>query len=185
MVDASQADQTVVLAQRLRAADPGAASLLDTLYRKPLVRFCWGYLGDGEEAEDAVHDVWCKVLSAKKIPEHFRPWLYRVARNQCLNVLRHRKRRRDGGRLPDVSQIGESLTGHLTRLVKDEQHRRLIEIVQELPPKQREVLRLRYVEDLSRAEIADVLEIAPSSVKTQLFEGLKKLRKHISLFDER
>jgi RNA polymerase sigma-70 factor (ECF subfamily) len=68
------------------------------------------------------------------------------------------------------------MSGHLTHLVKNEQASQLAALVQSLPEDQQEVLRLRYVEDLSRAEIADVLEISESIVKSRLFEGLKKLR---------
>ena len=86
--------------------------------------------------------------------------------------------------LPAASQVHELLTGHLTRLARVEQHSRLAELVGQLPETQREVLRLRYVEDLSRAEIAEVLEIPGSVVKSRLFEGLKRLRARASLLDE-
>ncbi|MCG8409297.1 MAG: sigma-70 family RNA polymerase sigma factor [Phycisphaerales bacterium] len=52
-----------------------------------------------------------------------------------------------------------------------------------LPPTYHEVLRLRHVEGLSRAEIASVLEIPESVVESRLFEGLKKLREHTSLLE--
>ena len=54
-----------------------------------------------------------------------------------------------------------------------------------LEESQREVLRLRYVEDLSRLEIAEVLDIPESVVKSRIFEGLKKLREHASRLEER
>ena len=49
---------------------------------------------------------------------------------------------------------------------------------------QREVLRLRYVEDLTRGEIAEVLEVPESAVKSRLFETLKRLREKASLLDQ-
>ena len=57
---------------------------------------------------------------------------------------------------------------------------RVSELVQGLPDAQRETLRLRYVEGLSRAEIAEVIETTESVVKSRLFEGLKKLREQMS-----
>jgi RNA polymerase sigma-70 factor (ECF subfamily) len=174
-------EATVTLVLRLRSKAPQAADELHRLYRGALVRFCWGYLGRMEEAEDAVQDIACKILSAPEIPpsEQFRPWLYKMARNHCLNLARDRATRRDGQALPAGSQLAEGLTGNLTRLVRDEARSKLVERVAELPDTQREVLRLRYVEDLSRAEIAEVLEVPESVVKSRLFEGLKTLRRAV------
>ena len=177
-------DQTRLLGQRLRRGDSDAVILLDRLYRDALLRFCWGYLGQTEEAEDALQDVWYKVLTAGNVPERFRPWLYRIARNHCLNLIRNRARRKDGQTLPDASQIEDAMTGHLTKLVKDELRSRLTELLHSLPDSQREVLRLRYVEGLSRGEIGEVLELSESLVKSRLFEGLKKLREHAALLKD-
>lgn len=178
-------DATPSLIARLRSRDPNAAAELNRLYRESLLRFCWGYLGRVEEAEDAVQDISFKVLSATDIPDAFRAWLYKIARNQCLNLLRHRARHHEGQALPVASQIYEAITGQLTQLVKQEARSNLAEMVQSLEESHREVLRLRYVEDLSRLEIAEVLEIPESLVKSRIFEGLKKLREHASRLEER
>ncbi|MBU0719428.1 MAG: sigma-70 family RNA polymerase sigma factor [Planctomycetes bacterium] len=175
--------QVATLVAHLRTGNPAAAALLDRLFREAALRFCWGYLGSMEEAEDALQDIWCKVLAAPEVPDRFRPWLYRIARNHCLNVLRNEARRRDGHDLPAPSQIEAILTGHLTRMVKDEARQRVTEIVRDLPASQQEVLRLRYVEGLSRSEVAEVLDLAESVVKSRLFEGLRKLREHASILE--
>lgn len=174
----SRDEATVSLVIDLRNKTPQAADQLQRLYREALIRFCWGYLGRMDEAEDAVQDIACKILASAEVPpaEHFRPWLYKVARFHCLNLLRDRAQRKDGRPLPAGSQFVERLTGNLTRLVRDEQRARLADMVHALPEAQQEVLRLRYVEDLSRAEIAEVLEIPESVVKSRLFEGMKRLR---------
>ena len=174
-------DRTSTLVSRLREGNAEAGALLDELYRDVLVRFCWGYLGQVEEAEDAAQDTCYKVLTATGVPDGFRPWLYKIARNHCLNLLRNRARHKEDVELPAASHLDEVLTGHLTRLVRKEQRDRVGELVRGLPESQREVLRLRYVEDLTRVEIAVVLEIAESLVKSRLFEGLKRLRELITL----
>lgn len=169
-------DLTPSLIRNLRRGDPEAGALLEKLYRTALIRFCWGYLGRVEDAEDAVQDITCKVLSSTSVPDVFRPWLYRTARNHCLNLLRQRGRQRDGGELPTGSQLREMLTGQLTRLVRSEQQERVDELVRRLPENQQEVLRLRYIEGLSRGEIAEVLETPEAVIKSRLFEGLNRLR---------
>jgi len=77
----------------------------------------------------------------------------------------------------------EDQTGVLTRLVRQEQRSRIMHLVRAMPADQREVLCLRYVDGLSRAEIAYVLESPEAVVKSRLFEGLEKLREHTSLLD--
>jgi RNA polymerase sigma-70 factor (ECF subfamily) len=167
---------TAALIDRLRARDPDALRALHEAYREPLLRFCWGYLGSLEEAEDAVQEIFCKIVRVNDIPEFFRPWLYKVARNHCLNLLRDRAARKDNRAMPAASQVFEALTGNLTRLARDEMQAKVIALVQSLPEELREVLRLRYVEELSRPEIAEVLGLGESVVKTRLFEGLRRLR---------
>jgi len=177
----AEEDLTPSLVIQLRQEDTKAGDLLSCLYRESITRFCRGYLGNQQEAEDVVQDVFCKVLSSTTIPDNFRAWLYRIARNRCLDLIRSRQRRRDDVTLRTEPQIDLDPTGHLTRLVKAEQRERLWDVLSSLPENQREVLRLRYTENLSRAEIAEILEISESLVKSRLFEGLEKLRRHPSL----
>jgi RNA polymerase sigma factor (sigma-70 family) len=174
-------EQTTQLVTSLRNHDARAGERLDQMYRQRMIRCCTGYLGRIEEAEDAVQEVFCKVLAAEHIPENFRPWIYKIARNHCLNVIRGRNRQGPAQGLPPDSMLHHSQTGHLTKLLKREQQARLAELVQSLSEFQREALRLRYTEGLSRAEIADILEVPEKTVKSRLFEGLKKLREHTSL----
>ena len=76
------------------------------------------------------------------------------------------------------------MTGCLTKMVRREQRAHLQRALAELPENQREVLHLRYAEELSRAEIAQVLDIPENLVKSRLYEGMVNLRSHDSLVDE-
>jgi len=158
--------------------------LLNLLFREPLQRFCWGYLGRTDEAEDVWQEICFRVLTAKRIPDSFRAWLYKIARNQCLNALRTRANRKDGAQMVAESQVQAVLTGHLTRMVKEEIRSHLTSLVEQLSDQQREALRLRYVEGLSRPEIAEVLDVPEPVVKSRIFEGLKRLREHASLLEQ-
>lgn len=177
-------DLTPSLVRGLRGGDTRAGVLLNRLYRARMIRFCWGYLGNLEEAEDAAQDVFCKVLTAARVPDEFRCWLYKVARNHCLNVLRRRARRKDNHALPPESRLDAAATGNLTSLHRRELRSRLYHLLAALRPAYREVLQLRYAEGLSRLEIAEVLGIPETVVKSRLFEGLKKLRQHSSLVED-
>jgi RNA polymerase sigma-70 factor (ECF subfamily) len=184
-MDDKPQESTAELVAHLRNEDSRAGDLLDRLYRQPMIRFCSGYLRRMDEVEDAVQDVFCNVLAAQCVPDHFRPWIYTIARNRCLNTLRDRSRRKSPQGLPPDSVLLLQQTGFLTKMLKREQRDRLAELLESLPAPQREALNLRYNEGLSRAEIAAVLEIPEKTVKSRLFEGLRKLRKHASLIANR
>ena len=182
--ESSPADLTPSLVVELREGRADAAKLLDRLYRPRLTRFSLGYLGRWEEAEDVVQDVFCKVLENPTVPERFRPWVYEICRNKCLDRLRAQNRRLDDQTLPESSMINGQLTGQLTRLVKTEKRELLVKRLGTLPNEQREVLLLRYTEGLSRAEIAEVLDIPEKLVKHRIYNGLERLRKHTSLAND-
>ena len=179
------ADLTPTLVNRLREGDADAGRRLCELYHPSLMRFCFRYLGTQDEAEDVVQEVFLRVLRNDALPVNFRAWIYKIARNRCLDVIRLRGRRPDDQELPPASRIEDDLTGCLTRLVRREQRAQLKRALMELPESQREVLHLRYAENLSRLEIADVLEIPETVVKSRLYEGMVKLRSHDSLMDRK
>lgn len=172
----SLADLTPELVARLRTGDGKAGRILCDLYTPPLMRFCFRYLDSQDEAEDVVQESFLRVLGSDAVPANFRAWIYKIARNRCLDVIRSRGRRIDDQEMPEASRINADLTGCLTRLVRREQRAHLRQALAELPENHREVLHLRYVEDLSRADIAQVLDLDEKIVKSRLYEGMVKLR---------
>jgi len=177
------ADLTPTLVASLRDGQGEAAELLDRLYREKLICFCQGYLGNRDDAEDVVQEVFYRVLRNTTVPENFRAWIYKICRNKCLDVRRSRGRRRDDGTLPTGSHLDAGVTGNLTWLVRGERYEHLRRVVETLPADQREVLHLRYAEGLSRSDIAEVLELDENLVKSRLYHGMEKLRLHESLMD--
>jgi RNA polymerase sigma-70 factor (ECF subfamily) len=176
------ADLTPTLVVRLREGHDQAGQLLHELYWERLVGFCLRYVGSRDTAEDVVQDAFCKVLESPTVPEVFRAWIYRICRNRCLDLQRAARRHGDET-LPTGSFLAEDEDSPLSRMVDDEQRAHLRELVATLPEDQREVLMLRYVEGLSRAEAAEVLGISDKLVKSRLYHGLERLRLHRSLRD--
>ena len=181
----SLADLTPALVARLHDGDASAGKLLCDLYNPPLMRFSFRYLGSQDEAEDVVQEVFLRVLKNDTQPVNFRAWVYKIARNRCLDVIRSRGRRVDDQDMPEASRIDAELTGCLTRLVRREQQAHLKRALAELPENQREVLHLRYAENLSRTEISEVLDVPEPVVKSRLYEGMVKLRANDSLLDQK
>lgn len=171
-------DFTPSLILQLRQGNPSAALLLEQLYRRPLLRFCRGYVGT--EAEDAVQEVFARVLGAEVVPQNFRPWIYSIARNLCLNLRRNQQIRQCGPLASDLDLV-RSVTGPLSGLIRQERFAEVHQWVQDLPQELRETLRLRYTEGLSRGEVAEVLETSTERVKMQLFKGMELLRRKVEI----
>jgi RNA polymerase sigma-70 factor, ECF subfamily len=163
------------LVLRLRRGDPDAAEALLARYREPLRRFCRAYLAE-DAVEDALQEVVIKVLRAPAAPERLRPWLYRIARNHCLNAARGEHRRRDKDRLASDAEIVVSATGPLTSLQRRESAAELARRLETLDDGDRELLRLRYGEGFSRGEVAEVMGLPEPLVKSRLYEAVKRLR---------
>ncbi len=169
------------LLRRARGGDTQARGELVSRYQETILRFCQAYLGGLHDAEDAVQDVMACVATGDRLPDQrFRPWLYRVARNRCLAALRTRRDGRVGaGLVADDSRWPSPRTGPRTAVLRNEWYERLHTLVATMPQHQREVLILRYFEDLGRKEIAEILELSESVVKSRLFEARQKLREQL------
>ncbi len=168
-------DPTEALVARFRAGDTLAGDELSGLHRPALLRFARRYLRHEADAEDAVQEVFARVLSSGTEPDDFRVWAYTIARNVCLNRLRAY-----GAdpvlRLATGVDLAADHTGELTRMARAEDAEALESVLAKLSDAQREVLVLRYLEDLGREEIAEVLGLTVAVVKSRLFEGVQRLR---------
>ncbi len=173
-MDATDLTISLLLAAA-RRGDAASSERLVRLLRRELTRFCAGYVGPND-ADDAVQEVFRRLLGVDVAPERPRVWIYTIARNHCLNQLRGRARRIDEATLRSGMDLLASVTGPATRLAREEEATRARALLERLSDEQREVLRLRYVEELGRDEIAEVLGLPVSIVKSRLYEGMKKLR---------
>jgi len=169
-------DLTASTLARLRAGDSRAGRALERLYRRPLIRYCRRFLGNVTEAEDAAADVFLKAIAARGAPGSFRAWLYRIARNHCLNLLRAARRRPRP--LPPASSLAPpaDAPGPSTRLARAEERSRAARLLEGLPAPFREALQLRYGDGLSRADIASRLGISQDLVRYRLYQGVKLLK---------
>jgi RNA polymerase sigma-70 factor (ECF subfamily) len=175
------------LVRRHLAGDPDAFRLLYEKYGEKVFASAIRIVGEHHAAADLVQEIFVKVhgeLGSFKFESKFSTWLFRVAVNHALNkaseVARHARIReriaRDGR-----GDLGGTKEG---RPVDDEVHR----AIQNLSPKLRAIVSLRYLEGLSYEEIAEVLEISMGTVKSRLFlahETLRPLLKNVSLDEKK
>lgn len=174
------------LAERVRATgDVAAFGLLVTRYRARVVALARRMLAatGPDEAEDIAQEAFVAAYDKRSTfrrGEPFRPWLYRIAVNRCLDRLRATARR---PALLDIAAVSEpALIGGdpLEALLTEEGEQRLSEAVAALPPKLRAVFLLRHLDDLSYEEIAAAAGVPLGTVKTHLFRARALLRTSLS-----
>jgi len=173
-------------------------------HRGELTVHCYRMLGSIQDAEDAVQETLLRAWRRRELFEGrstFRAWLYRIATNCCLDALEHRSRRvLPTAVAPPADPLAERFppadipwlepfpdrlldgivdeeAGPPERIVAQE----TIELVflaaiQHLPPRQRAVLVLRYLEDRSEREVADLMGCRPGTVASQASRALARLR---------
>ncbi len=149
------------------AFDAAARQHRDTVYRVAL-----HVLASPADAEDAVQEVFLRLFTHKggfESPEHLRRWLIRVTVNTCRNTLKSWWRRR---------RVSLDTVGELPVFDQPED-RTLFEAVMALPEKYRTVLGLFYYEELSTAQIAQVLGLRQSAVTTRLSRARKLLKEQL------
>jgi RNA polymerase sigma factor (sigma-70 family) len=161
-----QSDERLVVL--IRRGHHGAFEALVQRYQPRLLAFCRHMLGSQEDAEDVLQEVFAaafNAICADDRPINARPWLYRIARNRCLNHLRRPQAsgqdsmdvfERDGG-------VSTADTVH-----RREEFRQIVADVQELPETQRTALLLREIDALSYDQIAEAMETTVPSVKSLL-----------------
>ncbi|MGN6215943.1 MAG: RNA polymerase sigma factor, partial [Solirubrobacterales bacterium] len=151
-----------------RAGNPGAFEAIVDRYQGRLLGFCRQMLGSTEDAEDVLQEVFVNAYKAMLADEreiNLRPWLYRIARNRCLNYLR--KPKADAQESMDmVPEVDAASTAE--RVHNREEFRQLLADVNKLPETQRSALLLREMDALSYEEIAAAMDTTVPSVKSLL-----------------
>ena len=151
-----------------RSGNPGAFETIVDRYQGRLLGFCRQMLGSTEDAEDVLQEVFVNAYKAMLADEreiNLRPWLYRIARNRCLNYLR--KPKADAQESMDmVPEVEAASTAE--RVHNREEFRQLLADVNKLPETQRAALLLREMDALSYEEIAAAMDTTVPSVKSLL-----------------
>ena len=162
------------LVDRFRAGDDRAFEAIVERYRPRLVRYAASMLRSrgGQAAEDAVQDVFVRAFAALRAdarPMALRAWLYRIAHNRCLDLLRT-----DAPLELDAERAGAD-AGADVQFERGERMRRLVADIQELSPNQRSALVIREIDGLGYAEIAEALGVTVPAVKSLLVRARMNL----------
>jgi RNA polymerase sigma factor (sigma-70 family) len=156
------------LVAMVRSGNPGAFETIVDRYQGRLLGFSRQMLGSTEDAEDVLQEVFVNAYKAMLRDEreiNLRPWLYRIARNRCLNHLR--KPTADAQESMDMVPAVEA-SSTAERVHNREEFRQLLVDVKKLPETQRSALLLREMDALSYEEIAAAMDTTVPSVKSLL-----------------
>ena len=159
---------------RQRAEEEALAALVDQ-YATTLYRVAFSVLRNQSDAEDAVQEAFLRVLrhreSLGEIRDH-RVWLVRIVWNIVLDKKRRAKTRPETDDITELARVlpASGLTAE-QRAAAAQHHGYVLACVEKLPVREREVMMLSAFEELSSVEIAAVLDVTESSVRSRLFRA--------------
>jgi RNA polymerase sigma factor (sigma-70 family) len=146
-------------------------------FEGPLTRYAARITGDPDRARDVAQDTFLRLFGQERaaIERHHAQWLFTVCRNRALDVRRKESR---------MKTIDETAFVHLesdaprpaVAIEKRETLGRVFALVDKLPPRQQEVIRLKFQEGLSYKQISGITSFSVSYVGVLIHEGMKTLR---------
>jgi RNA polymerase sigma-70 factor (ECF subfamily) len=180
--------ETAKIARGLRERDMELLADLVERSQRRLVRYLLYLTGRRDYAEDLAQETWIRVLqrgSQYNGRQRFDPWLFAIARNLAIDYLRKKRIAGQSASFPDdpdeIPLVSSSGPSPFEAAARSEDAIRLAAQLQILSPLYREALLLRFQEDLSLAEIAQVLGAPVTTVTSRIYRGLAALR---SAFEE-
>src|ERR1019366_3368486 len=161
------------LARLVAGGNDRAFTVLYERYHQPLYRYCRSIVRDETDAQDALQSTFAGALVALRRGQRsapVRPWLFRVAHNETISVLR---RRGAGGELSEAS--GGSVASAEDQAGDRRRFALLVADLRELPERPRAALLMRELSGLSHEEIAIALDTSLGAAKQAIFEGRRGL----------
>ncbi len=160
------------LVSLVRRGDPMAFEILYGRHARELLSFCRHMLGSQHDAEDAVQSTFASAYRALVADDReidLRPWLFAIARNACISILRQRRPTAEA-----IATIAHCADPAAQVQQRDELRQALTSLL-ELPHRQRTALVLAELHGLSHSEIGAVLEVRPEQVKAYVYQARSSL----------
>lgn len=170
--------------------DPSVFRMLMDRHHDDLMRFLTRLMGSVSSAEDVFQETFLQVhtsLDRFDTERRFKPWLYTIAANKGRDALRRRKRRKavslstPVGASPEGGELIDLLSGDFEGpgdLDADDRSHRVQHAINRMSSLQREVLLLAYFQQLSYAQLSDLLEVPLGTIKSRLHSAVASFAKH-------
>ena len=181
------------LVASLKNGEAGAFEELINSYQGLVYNICLNVMGQQQDAEDLTQEVFVDLYRAIHRFEgksKLSTWIYRIAKNKCMDELKSRKRQKRAGFFsfkksiddPKVINIGSNQFHPGVKLENQEKAKILYSKIEELNPNQRIAFTLFFIEGRSYKEVAEIMELSVSAVESIIFRSKKKLRGLITDF---
>jgi RNA polymerase sigma-70 factor, ECF subfamily len=166
----------------LKTGDITAFEMLFRSYYQPLCNYAYTFVQDRDEAEEIVQTTFLSVWekrNALDIRTGFKPYIYAMVRNACLNLIKHEKIKQlhVQGELAVAERSVESVS---RTVMAAELETRIQSAMEKLPEQCRLVFKLSRFEELKYAEIAEQLNISVKTVENQMGKALKIMREQLA-----
>lgn len=144
-----------------------------------LYAVCYQMLKNSFEAEEVVQDTFIKLWNAKeKGKKHPKAWLYQVAKNQCLDLLRRRQHEMNYQQ-HNLLNTKEALSA-CDELINNELSEHISQAIEKLAEPYKSLIVLREVSQLSYQQLADVLNLNVQQIKVYLHRARNKLKQSLT-----
>jgi RNA polymerase sigma-70 factor, ECF subfamily len=163
--------------------DPRAFEQLYRLYVQPIFRYIYSRIGSLPEAEDATAQTFLAALEAfdhYHHDGHFAAWLFAIARRKAADHFRSQQRQAP---LEYADSVPNG-TDLLQDVIRTERKAALAKLITGLPEDERELIRLRYVAELSFAEIGRLLGCREDAAKKSLYRLLARLQSQLEVYHD-
>lgn len=175
-------EQTVqFLLTKIQKGDQAALDKLSRIWYPYVYRYALRFTGKIEMAKEVAQLTFVSITKSIKSlrePSSFTPWVFRIAANECRNLLR---KQRFHEPLEVVYSNRDSESNPLELLEKSEAIERVKKALLQIPEEQREVIILKEYEGLKFREIAIILDTSENTVKSRMYYGLNALKKTLML----
>jgi RNA polymerase sigma-70 factor (ECF subfamily) len=165
-----------VLITRCQLRDRQALAELIERYERPVRYFIRRLVNDADQADELFQDTWLTVIAKIHTlanPERFTVWLYRIARNRVYEEFRRKKQ------TVELDESMEAPDNPEEEILSFEDVAKLHRCLGELKPVQKEVLMLRFIEQMSYEQIAEVLDCNVGTVRSRIHHAKQALREKL------
>ncbi len=182
----NESDETLVMLTL--AGEQSAYEVLVIRYQKAVIASAITITKNHFMAEDAAQDAfvtaWMKLNTLQE-PKKYGSWVCRIAKNCALNMISRYRSFLPLDVVDNLNITDDGAENPAELYALSEERNEVNKSIETLPEKVRQIIHLHYFEDLSIAEIADRMRISEGTVKRQLHDGRKRIRKELSAMNEK
>lgn len=163
--------------------DPRNFAALYDKYFDQIYRYVYRRVNDKDTVEDLVSQTFYDALAHLKDFEWrgypFSAWLYKIAHNNVLKWYRE-KGKMQTTELEEGADMADRSIDYVGDLKKDELRDEMADVLERLEPEEREIIRLKFYEEVSNVEIAEIMGLSANHIGVKVFRALKKVKQLLS-----